>query len=89
MYSREIDGRALTFASVGILYEDTFVLFDEETESLWYPLDDTQWTAVSGPRKGETFPFIGETPVLTLGEWRKKHPNTKVLLGSKSDKEEK
>jgi hypothetical protein len=39
VYSREIDGQNLTFASVGILYEDTFVLFDEETESLWYHLE--------------------------------------------------
>ncbi len=51
--------------------------------SLWYPLDDTKWTAISGPRKGETIPFIEEAPIVTLGEWRKKHPDTTVLLGSK------
>lgn len=53
MYSREIDGQNLTFASVGILYEDTFVLFDEETESLWYHLEgDIAMTAISGEYVG-------------------------------------
>ena len=59
-------------------------MFDRKTESLWYPLDDTKWTAISGPRQGETIPFIAEPPVIPLGEWRKEHPNTVVLLGSKA-----
>lgn len=71
----------------GYVYRNVFLIFDRRTESLWYPLDDTQWTAISGPRKGETIPFIAEPPVVTLGEWRKKHPDTVVLLGSKSPAE--
>ena len=59
-------------------------MFDRKTESLWYPLDDNRWTAISGPRRGETIPFIAEPPVIPLGEWRKEHPNTVVLLGSKA-----
>ncbi len=59
-----------------------FLIFDRRTESLWYPLDHEQWTAISGPRKGETIPFIEESPLVPLGEWRKEHPDTKVLLGS-------
>ena len=58
-------------------------MFDRRTESLWYPLDGTKWTAVSGPRKGETIPFITEPPVESLGDWLKKHPDTLVLLGAK------
>lgn len=50
-------------------------------------MDDTGWTAISGPRKGEKLPFIAEPPVETLGRWRKKHPDTVVLLGSKSELE--
>ena len=61
-----------------------FLIFDRKTESLWYPLDDTKWTAISGSRKGESIPFIAEPPIVPLGEWRKKHPDTLVLLGDKS-----
>lgn len=73
------------FGVSGYVYKDVFLIFDRKTESLWYPLDDTKWTAVSGPRKGETIPFIAEPPVVRLGEWQDKHPNTVVLLGSRRE----
>ena len=73
------------FGVSGYVYKDVFLIFDRRTESLWYPLDDTKWTAVSGPRKGETIPFIAKPLVVKLGEWRKKHPNTVVLLGSRRE----
>ena len=48
-----------TFASVGMLYEDTFVLFDEETESLWYHLEgDIAMTAISGEYAGSRVPEL-------------------------------
>jgi len=37
VYSREIDGRKLTIAPSGWTYKSTFVLYDKETGSLWYP----------------------------------------------------
>ena len=73
------------FGVSGYVYKDAFLIFDRRTESLWYPLDDAKWTAVSGPRKGETIPFITKPPVVKLGEWRKKHPSTVVLLGSRRE----
>ena len=73
------------FGVSGYVYKDVFLIFDRKTESLWYPLDATKWTAVSGPRKGETIPFISEPSVVKLGEWRKEHPDTVVLLGSKRE----
>ena len=36
MYSREIDDQVLTLSASGWTYDFTFVLFDYETESLWY-----------------------------------------------------
>ncbi len=83
VHGRRKNGQLDRFGVSGYVYKDVFVIFDRKTESLWYPLDHTQWTAVSGPRKGETIPFIAEPPVITLGEWRRKHPGTVVLLGSK------
>ena len=83
VHSRNRDDQVDEFGVSGYVYKNVFIIFDRKTESLWYPLDDKHWTAVSGPRKGETIPIIEEVPVVTLGEWRKKHPDTTVLLGSK------
>ena len=83
VHGREQNGRIDRFGVSGYVHKNVFLIFDRRTESLWYPLDETKWTAISGPRQGETIPFV-EKPVVTLGEWREKHPATLVLLGSKS-----
>jgi len=82
VHGRERNGSTDEFGVSGYVHKNVFIIFDRKTESLWYPLDDTQWTAISGPRKGETIPFIEEPPVIPLGQWRQKHPNTTVLIGS-------
>jgi len=84
VHGREKNGEVDQFGVSGYVFKDVFLIFDRKTESLWYPLDEGRWTAISGPRRGETIPFLAELPVVTLGEWRKSHPNTIVLLGSKS-----
>jgi hypothetical protein len=38
VYSREIDGDTLTLSASGWTYDNTFILYDYETESLWYHL---------------------------------------------------
>ena len=63
-------------------------MFDRRTTSLWYPIEENSWTAISGPRKGQTIPFISKPVPMKLGEWRKTHPDTVVLLGSKARIEE-
>ena len=83
VHGRTQRGTLDEFGVSGYVYRNTFLIFDRETDSLWYPLDGAQWTAISGPRSGETIPFIEHPSPLPLGEWRKKHPNTRVLLGSK------
>jgi hypothetical protein len=37
VYSRKIDDQILTIVPSGWTYKDTFVLYDRETETLWYP----------------------------------------------------
>lgn len=83
VHGREKDGKTDEFGVSGYVYKDVFLIYDRKTESLWYPLDDEKWTAIAGPRKGETIPFMAEPGVVPLSEWRKDHPNTTVLLGSK------
>ena len=82
VHGRDRNGTLDVFGVSGYVYRDLFLIFDRRTDSLWYPLDGTRWTAVSGPRSGETIPFIEQPPPMKLSEWRKKHPNTLVLLGS-------
>jgi hypothetical protein len=88
VHGREIGGKVEQFGVSGYVYKDVFLIFDRLTESLWYPFDDKQWTAISGPRRGETIPFLNESPVIRLGDWRSRHPNTVVLLGSRKEIEE-
>ena len=77
------DGKIDDFGVSGYVHKNVFLIFDRRTDSLWYPLDDKGWTAISGPRKDEKIPFIEESSVVSLGEWLKEHPKTTVLLGSK------
>ncbi len=85
VHGRTANGRLDQFGVSGYVFKNVFLIFDRKTESLWYPLDDTKWTAISGPRKGQTIPFVAEPPVVTLGKWSKEHPDTVVLLGSKRE----
>ncbi len=85
VHGRDIDGNVDEFGVSGYTHRNTFILYDRRTTSLWYPLDDTQWTAISGPRRGETIPFIEEPGVVPLGIWRRQHPETVVLLGDERD----
>ena len=82
VHGRTKDGKIDEFGVSGYVYKNVFIIFDRRTESLWYPLDDMKWTAISGKRKGETIAITDEPGLVPLGEWRKKHPNTRVLLGS-------
>lgn len=87
VHGREINGEVEEFGVSGYVYKDVFLIYDRKTESLWYPLDNEKWTAISGARKDETISFMAEPGVVPLGKWRKQHPNTTVLLGSKNSVE--
>ncbi len=88
VHGRKINGQVDEFGVSGYVYKNVFLIYDRRTQSLWYPLDETGWTAVSGPRKGEIIPFIEEPGVVPLGQWRKQHSGTTVLLGSRREIEE-
>ena len=49
VYSREIQGEVLTLSASGWTYNNTFVLYDYETESLWYHMPgESGLTCISG-----------------------------------------
>jgi len=80
VYSREIDGDVLTISSSGWTYDRLFVLYDYETESIWYHLPDTNaLTCIAGKYEGRELPELISV-VKPWNHWRSSHPNTKILL---------
>lgn len=65
--------------------DDTFVLYDRATESLWYPGEDDTLRAVAGAEQGRTIDFVVKPEAWTLAEWVRKHPDTTVLLPTEAD----
>ena len=75
-FSRKVDGRTLTFGVSGLLYNDNFLMFDRETNSLW---SQFLGRAIAGPLSGkklERLPLRQET----AGAWIKRSAGTKVLV---------
>ena len=76
MYSRQIDGRNLTLAPSGWTYKDTFVLYDKETDSLWYP-NEKGLMGIQGHYFKRVLPEI-KSEDTNLGQWVDKHPQTRL-----------
>lgn len=83
MYSREIDGEVLILSASGWTYDFTFVLYDYETESLWYHMPgDDGLTCISG--------FYADRKLFeyssTQGRWSNwfaEYPDSKFLKNRK------
>lgn len=78
-FSRQVEGRKLTFGVSGLLYNSDVLLWDRETESLWSQI---RMQAVNGPMKGTELDYI-PTANTTLGQWKAQHPETEILLQPK------
>lgn len=81
MYGREVDGEVLSFGHAGILYENSFVMYDRKTQSLWVHVTGR---AERGPMKGKQLPFFPST-VTTWEQWKVSHPHTLVLPGRRTN----
>ncbi len=76
VYSREVDGEELTFEASGGLRDSALVMRDRETDSWWSIMTSD---AIGGELQGaglEELPLGEKVP---WGEWRQRHPHTKVL----------
>jgi len=82
VYGREIDGEVTTFGTTGYTYNDTFLLYDRKTQSMWYPHKPGEMNALSGPSAGSALPYLVEPKRMSLADWREKHPHSLVLVGS-------
>jgi len=77
VYSREIDGQTLTLVPSGWTYKSTFVLYDRETGTLWYP-DKKSLKGIQGEffqRRLEKLP----SKDTSWRKWIRKFPGTKIL----------
>ena len=84
MYSREIKGRILTLSASGWTYKNTFVLYDYETESLWYHMSgEDGLTCISGVYADEHLSEF-ESIRIRWSAWKANHPDTKYLIPSPS-----
>jgi hypothetical protein len=77
VYSRQIDGRNITLVPSGWTYQNTFVLYDKETGSLWYPYRN-------GLKGIQGVYFKRELPMLYFEDtrwekWQKKHPTSRIM----------
>lgn len=75
MYARRVGDRVLDFRHRGWLYEDSFIFYDRQTDSLWV---QATGEAVHGHYKGTRLKRLPGTQT-TWGEWRQLHPDTLVL----------
>jgi len=79
VYSREIDGQVLTLSATGWTYDWTFVLYDYETESLWYhrPGEDGL-TCIGGQYADRKLKEFTSTKT-RWHIWKKDYPHSKYL----------
>jgi len=77
VYSRELNGKTLTIAPSGWTYKNTFVLYDKETESLWYPYKKGLM-GIQGIFFKQWLPKL-ESEDTQWAKWRRKNPNSKII----------
>lgn len=75
MYSRQVDGKELTFGVSGLLYKANVLMYDRHSESLW---SQVRREAVAGPMTGTKLQVLPAT-LTTWEKWQQKHPDTEVL----------
>lgn len=75
VYAREVEGKTLTFQVSGMLWNQSLVMRDVETGSLWSHI---LGECMEGPLKGKTLRNVASV-MTTWHEWRKTHPETVVL----------
>ncbi len=80
MCSRQLPDRILELDTSGYTLNNTFVLYDQETDSLWYPRKEDGLDAVSGPAQGAHLEFDSKPLVRKLGDWRREHPDTLIMV---------
>ena len=75
VYSREVEGETLLFGNTSALYESDLVMYDHQTGSYWFQV---LGEAIVGEMTGTRLTLLPSQTV-TWGEWKKLHPDTRLL----------
>lgn len=79
MYSREINGQVLNLSASGWTYDYTFVLYDYETETMWYHMPgEDKLTGIAGVYADSTLAELPSTFTRWFN-WTREHPQTRFL----------
>ena len=77
LYLTEHDGVNHALGTSGFLYRSNKLMYDQATQSLWSTM---RGTPVAGPLAGKGIVLErGSVVTTTWGEWRRRHPDTRVL----------
>ena len=77
LYLTEHDGVNHALGTSGFLYRSNKLMYDQATQSLWSTM---RGAPVVGPLAGKGIVLDrGSVVTTTWGEWRRRHPDTKVL----------
>ncbi|MBW2437184.1 MAG: DUF3179 domain-containing protein [Deltaproteobacteria bacterium] len=77
MYSRQIDGHNITLVPSGWTYDSTFVLYDKETGSLWYP-HKKGLRGIQGVYFNRRLPML-DSDDTRWGKWLEKYPHSQIM----------
>jgi len=77
VYSRRIDGKTFTLEPSGWTYDNTFVLYEKETGSLWYPFEEGL-KGIQGHFFKRVLPKIDSEDTV-WSDWVKRYPNSIIL----------
>jgi hypothetical protein len=77
VYSRQIDGQTLTLVPSGWTYNYTFVLYDKESGTLWYPYEKGLM-GIQGKYFKQWLPRVSSKDT-RWKDWVRKHPDSKIL----------
>jgi hypothetical protein len=80
VYERRLEGRELSFGHAGMLYLESFVMYDRQTDSLWV---QASGRAFHGPLEGKRLRALPST-VTTWAHWKESYPHTLVLPGRRA-----
>lgn len=75
VYEADFNGKAHKFGVSGLLYNSDVLLYDRQTETLWSQILSK---GISGKLVNQKLNIIPSSHT-SWQDWRKKHPNTKVL----------
>jgi len=76
-YNTKVGNKNYDLGTSGFLYRSNKLMYDQATQSLWNTIEGTP---VIGPLASHNIELKSHSVVTTTwGEWKKMHPNTKVL----------